>query len=324
VAKTDPDTRASGSHYLDPDGPIVRKLVEAAALKPGETVLDAGSGMGAITGAVCAAVAPTGNVLAVEQKPELVERLRDEGLPGLRAMHGDVLKVNLPEPLHAVVANPPYRILPALLRRLLDHGFGRAVLVVPKELAERLSAPVKSEAYGKLSVTVGARAKVELLFPVPRKAFDPPPAVPSAVLRIRPKPAEATAGLDLEMLDTVVEAAWDGRKRTLRHALSPLAEELGLPPQDITDAIAAVKGAERRFADVSPWEYTVLARHLAACVESRAGQAKEKAAREAVQAQKARKERRRERRRLQESKEAEGDREKVGEVDGTDGADDAS
>lgn len=285
MPKTDPETRSTGSHYLDADGPVVARLVEAAALKHGESVLDAGAGLGAITGRILQAVMPGGSVLAVEQKPELAERLRQGGKAGLRVVAGDVLKVNLPTPLHAVVANPPYRILPALLRRLLDHGFGRAVLVVPRELAERLTSPVKSDGYGKLSVQVGARAKCEILFAVPKRAFDPPPEVASVALRVTPKPASATAGLDLEMLDTVVEAAWDGRKKTLRHALSPLAEELGLPPQDVSDAIAMVNGADRRFPDVSPWEFTVLARHLSSRVEARASQA-----------QAERKQRRRERR----------------------------
>lgn len=285
--KTDPATRAQGSHYLDTEGPTVKRLVEAAGLKPGESVLDAGAGQGAITGALCAAVmgADGGVVLAVEQNPELADRLKDHGWPGLRVIAGDVLAVKLPARLDAVVANPPYRILPALLRKLLDHRVGRAVLVVPQELAERLTAPVKSEAYGKLTVQVAARAKVEHLFPVPRKAFDPPPAVPSAAIRVTPKAAAATEGLDTEMLDTVIEAAWDGRKKTLRHALSPLAGELQLPPQDVSEAIAMVKGAERRFADVSPWEYTVIARHLSACVGRRA-----------VAAQAERKQRRRDRR----------------------------
>jgi 16S rRNA (adenine1518-N6/adenine1519-N6)-dimethyltransferase len=307
VRKTDQDTRASGSHYLDPEGPTVARLVEAAALKPGESVLDAGAGQGAITGALLRAVMPGGDVFAVEQKPELAERLRATARAGLRVVAGDVLKVNLPAPLHAVVANPPYRILPALLRRLLDHGFGRAVLVVPQELAERLTAPVKTAAYGKFTVQIGARAKVEHLFPVPRKAFDPPPAVPSAAIRVTPKAASATEGLDLEMLDTVLEAAWDGRARTLRHALSPLAEELQLPPQDITEALAMVNGGDRRFADVSPWEYTVLARHLAACV-----------ARRAVAAQRDRKERRKARRAEQATRE-DGGRETDGEGEGEKG-----
>ena len=287
MRKTDETTRATGSHYLDPEGPTVKRLVEAAALRPGESVLDAGAGLGAITGAACAAVAGAngGVVLAVEQKPDLAERLRGHGWPGLRVIAGDVLAIRLPERLDVVVANPPYRILPALLRRLLDHGFGRAVIVMPQELATRLTAPVKSEDYGKLTVQVAARAKCEMLFPIPRKAFDPPPAVASAAVRIVPKAAAATEGLDAAMLDQVVEAAWEGRKRTLRHALAPLAEALRLPPQDVSEAVALVKGEERRFADVSPWEYTVLARHLSARVLERKG---------ADQA--ARKERRRERR----------------------------
>lgn len=269
--RTDPATRATGSHYLDPEGPTVRRLVEAAALRPGESVLDAGAGPGAITAAACAAVAPGGSVLAVEQNVELAGRLKESGWPGLRAVAGDVLAVRLPGRIDAVVANPPFRILPALLRRLLGHGFGRAVLVVPQELAERLTAPVKSEAYGKLTVQVGARAKVEALFPVPRRAFDPPPEVACAAVRIVPKPAAAVAGVDWDLLDTVLDAAWEGRRKTLRHALAPLAGTLGLAPQDVSAAVAAVNGADRRFADVSPWEWTVVARQLGAARAARAG-----------------------------------------------------
>lgn len=262
MARTDPETRSRGAHYLQPDGPVVRRLVEAAALRPGEVVFEPGAGLGAITGALCAAVAPGGQVVAVEQKPELAERLRAAGGPGLRVVAGDALAVRLPERLDAVVANPPYRIVPALLRRLLAHRFGRAVLVVPQELADRLAAPVKSDAYGKLTVQVGALAKVEALFPVPRRAFDPPPAVASAVVRVVPKPAAASEGLDLAMLDAALDAAWEGRARTLRHSLAPLAGTLSLPPQDVSDAVAMVQGEERRFRDVSPWEWTVVARAL--------------------------------------------------------------
>ncbi|HUR24624.1 MAG TPA: rRNA adenine dimethyltransferase family protein [Candidatus Thermoplasmatota archaeon] len=276
MRKTDPETRASGSHYLQAGGPVVAKLVSAAALKPGESVLDAGAGLGSITEPLCQAVALGGSVLAVEQDEGLAERMRDERWPGLRVVAGDVLKVNLPEPLHAVVANPPYRILPALIRRLLDHGFGRAVLVVPAELADRLTAAPKTELYGRLTVQVAARAKCEWLFPVPKRSFDPPPAVPSAAIRITPKPAVSLDALELAILDDVLDAAWDGRKRTLRHSLSPLAATLRLPPQDVSEAVAMVKGTERRFADVSPWEYTVVARHLALCV--RAGKKAEMAA----------------------------------------------
>jgi 16S rRNA (adenine1518-N6/adenine1519-N6)-dimethyltransferase len=269
VASTDPDTRSRGAHYLQPDGPVVRRLVEAAALKPGEVVFEPGPGLGAITGALCQAVAPGGQVLAVEQKVELAERLKENGWPGLRVIAGDALAVRLPETVDAVVANPPYRIVPALLRRLLAHGFGRALLVMPQELADRLAAQPRSDAYGKLTVQVAALAKPEVLFPVSRRSFDPPPEVASSVVRLTPKARSATEGLDLAMLDAVLDAAWEGRARTLRHSLAPLAAQLGLPPQDVSEAVAMVKGEERRFRDVSPWEYTALARHLSGRVAAR-------------------------------------------------------
>lgn len=266
---TDAETRAKGAHYLDPEHRVVGELVRAAALRPGETVLDAGAGRGAITGYLCDAVAPGGTVLAVETQPDLVFRLKRLGKPGLQVLQGDILAVRLPERLDAVVANPPYRILPAILKRLLAHGFGRAVLVVPMELAERLAAQPKSDAYGRLTVEVGMQAKVERLFPVPKRAFDPAPAVASVVIKVTPKAGSPLDGIDTKVLEAVLDAAWDGRARTLRHALSPLDKVLGVPPQDVTEAITMVNGAERRFADVSPWEWSVVARHLTACAARR-------------------------------------------------------
>lgn len=273
---TDADTRAKGAHFLDPEHHAVGELVRAAALKPGETVLDAGAGRGAITGYLCDAVAPGGTVLAVETQPDLILRLKRLGKPGLEVVQGDILAVNLPEKLDAVVANPPYRILPAILKRLLAHGFGRAVLVVPMELAERLAAPLKSASYGRLTIEVGMQAKVERLFPMPKRAFDPAPAVASVVIKVTPKSGKPMEGIEPKVLTAVLDAAWDGRAKTLRHALSPLAETLRVPPQDVSEALAMVKGQERRFADVSPWEWSVIAKHLSSCAAAR------KAAREAV------------------------------------------
>jgi 16S rRNA (adenine1518-N6/adenine1519-N6)-dimethyltransferase len=266
---TDEAIRAKGQHYLDPDGAVTKKIVAVAALKPGETVLDIGAGRGALTKPLCEAVAPGGNVVAIETEPEMIFRLKRLGGAGLHVLAGDVLRVELPARVDAIVANPPYRILPAIMRRLLDHGFGRAVLVVPMELAQRLTAQPKTEHYGRLTVQIGYRAKVELLFSVGRRAFDPPPAVASATIKVIPKPIEATAGVPPEILDAVLDAAWEGRAKTLRHALAPLAATLGLPPQDITEAIATINGDGRRFADISVWEWSQLARHLGLCQQRR-------------------------------------------------------
>lgn len=273
---TDAETRARGAHYLDPEHRAVADLVKAAALKPGETVLDVGAGKGAITGKLCEAVAPGGRVVAVETNPELVFRLKRQAKPGLEVMAGDILAIRLPEPLDAVVANPPYRLLPAIVKRLLAHGFGRAVLVVPLEFADRLCAQPKETDYGRLSVEIGMQAKVERLFGVPRRAFDPVPAVASTVIRIVPKAGAPMEGIDAKVLAHVLDAAWNGRAKVLRHALSPLDKVLRVPPQDVSEALAMVKGQDRRFADVSPWEWSVIARHLSQCHAAR------KAARDAA------------------------------------------
>ena len=247
-----------------PDSVWVKRLVEAAALKPGETVLDIGAGYGALTKPSLAAVRPGGKVVAVEKvrhPADVLRRLRD-----VEVVHGDALQVPLPR-CDAVVANPPFRILAPLVMRLLDAGFGRAVLVVPDEMARRLAAKPKEEDYGRLTVQVGVRAKVGRLFAIPPSAFDPRPGVACAALLLQPR-QDPTAP---PLLDAVLEAAWDQRQRTLRHSLAPLAQRLGLPPQDVSDAVDLVQGRERTALEVSPYEYGAVARLLAERVAARKG-----------------------------------------------------
>jgi 16S rRNA (adenine1518-N6/adenine1519-N6)-dimethyltransferase len=228
--------------------------MEAARIEPGETVLDAGAGSGVITQALAAAGA---KVVAVEADGVRAQRLRDAGLPGVDVVQGDILKVRLPR-LDAIVSNPPFRILPAVLRRLLTHGFGRAVLIVPEELADRLTALPETPHYGKLTVQMGLRARTKVAFPVPKRDLDPPPAVPTVALHVVPK----TAALDLDLLDVVLDAAWEGRRRTLRHALAPLAARLPVPPQVVSDTLEECQVRDRVFGEVSPWEFGALAAEL--------------------------------------------------------------
>jgi 16S rRNA A1518/A1519 N6-dimethyltransferase RsmA/KsgA/DIM1 with predicted DNA glycosylase/AP lyase activity len=132
------------------------------------------------------------------------------------------------------------------------------VLVMPVELADRITAPVGSDAYGRLTVETALRAKSKVLFPLRRRDFEPRPEVDSCVLELRPKPFTAP-----KRLGALLDAAWDSKRKTLRHSLAPLAATLGVPPQAVTDCLAQVKAEQGRTAmDLSPYEYGVLAQAL--------------------------------------------------------------
>ncbi len=236
-------------------------------MRPGETVLDAGSGTGSIARHLAAAVAPGGRVVAIDYDPGLADFLASLDLPGMTTVAGDALKVRLPSPLHAVVSNPPFRILPGLLRRLLDHGFGRAVLVMPVELAERLLAKPKSPEYGKLTVQIGLRAKCTVLFPLRRSDFEPPPDVETCVVQVVPKPMDSA--LDVAVLDSILDAAWSVKVHRLRTTLAPLAALHGVSTETIGLMMQTANIGSRKAGEVSPWEYSVMAKFLAAQIPAK-------------------------------------------------------
>ncbi|MEA3202498.1 MAG: rRNA (adenine1518-N6/adenine1519-N6)-dimethyltransferase, partial [Thermoplasmata archaeon] len=109
MRRTDPETRDKGAHFLTAK-PALERIVAAAALKPGEAVVDVGAGGGSLTRRAAAAVQPGGSVLAIEKEHGLVDALRQMEWPGTTVVQGDALRVGLPDRIDAVVANPPYRI----------------------------------------------------------------------------------------------------------------------------------------------------------------------------------------------------------------------
>jgi len=180
---------------------ILERIAEAvcpekdACPEKTETVIEIGPGRGALTSHL---VARAGRVIAIEIDPVLVQYLRAEFReePRLTVVETDVLKADLTQWGQATVAgNLPYYITSPILEKTLALGslLNRAVFLVQKEVAERLTARPGSRDYGYLTVQTQLASVPELLFSVPASAFRPPPKVDSAVVRLTPQSDPAVA-----------------------------------------------------------------------------------------------------------------------------------
>jgi len=209
--------------------------VAAAEIRSGETVVEIGPGLGALT----LPLARTGaRIIALEADRALAGALR-ERLGRLRArveiVVGDALAFDLSalDPGTVVLGNLPYHISSPLVFKLLAAGraVDRAVLTFQKELADRLLSPPGSRIYGLISVLVQLKARLEAVLTLPPGAFHPRPKVASKTIRFvfnQPPPLDLA---DEEVFSRLVRAAFGQRRKTLRQAL--LGSPLGLDRQGI-------------------------------------------------------------------------------------------
>lgn len=245
-----------GQHLLS-DHEVITRVVNAAKLLPGDTVLDAGAGKGALTRPIAAAVAP-GQVYAVDVDPVMVKRLNSKPIRGTTVIEADLLTWPLPE-LDAVVANPPFKIAAPFIERVAR--VPRGVYVLPRELADRLAAKPGTKHYGKLTIRVALRATVEDLGYVPRKAFTPPPGVTCGIIRLR---ARGTPDFDPEMLDTVLDAAWAAWERKARHAFGALAPKFKADGAALSTLLKENGWSDLKTSTLAPDVFGEVARHLTA------------------------------------------------------------
>jgi 16S rRNA (adenine1518-N6/adenine1519-N6)-dimethyltransferase len=210
--------RYSQNHLVD--GEVLEAVVAAADPIPGRQVLEIGPGIGILTAPLLRAGA---SVTAVEVDPRLAAhlRMRFELVPGLRLVEGDFLDQELGDlvrPPWDLVANLPYHITSPVLHRVLDTDARpeRFVLMLQKEVAERVAAPPGAMSY--LSVFVQYHADVTVLRRVPAAAFEPAPAVDSAVLvgRTRARRLDPAAETELWRL---VQAGFRERRKMLHNVL---------------------------------------------------------------------------------------------------------
>lgn len=221
-----------GQHFLC-DPAVARRIVDAARLEPDATALEIGPGLGALTDALAERAA---RLYLVEIDRGLAARLEERyaAQPQVRVLVGDVLALPLdalvPDDDITVVANLPYNVSTPVLFRLLAlrPRVRRAVLMLQREVAERLVAPPGGDARGALSVMVQTWATVRVAFAVSRRSFLPRPRVDSAVVVLDTAAAPRVPLADVELYEAVVRAAFGQRRKMLRNAVAVLAASRGI------------------------------------------------------------------------------------------------
>jgi 16S rRNA (adenine1518-N6/adenine1519-N6)-dimethyltransferase len=211
------------SFLADPN--LARAIVADAGIVEGDRVLEVGPGLGSLTVALAATGA---HVLAVELDRALVPALREvlAPYPLVRLEVGDALKMDwdaaLPAGDWTMVSNLPYNVAVPLLVDMLDRGprITEYLVMVQREVGERLTAQPGEDAYGAASVRVAYRARAELVRRVPADVFWPRPKVESVTVRLNPRPAPVDA--DRAALFRVIDEGFAERRKTMGNALRRL------------------------------------------------------------------------------------------------------
>jgi 16S rRNA (adenine1518-N6/adenine1519-N6)-dimethyltransferase len=242
-----------GQHFLA-DESVIDGIVAAIDPRPGEALVEIGPGLGAMTNPL---VARSERLTVVELDRDLAARLRKR--PELQVVESDVLKVDFAALADSaghklrIVGNLPYNISTPILFHLLtfvEHVVDQHFML-QKEVVDRMAAAPGNKDFGRLSVMLQWRYAIESVLDVPPEAFDPPPRVDSAVVRM--VPLASPDGLDADLLGKLVTVAFSQRRKLLRHTLGRWLEERGF---------AGHFDTQRRAEEVPVAEYLALARAL--------------------------------------------------------------
>jgi 16S rRNA (adenine1518-N6/adenine1519-N6)-dimethyltransferase len=245
-----------GQNFLH-DRAALARIVAAVGASADDVVVEIGAGLGTLTAALARATPPPGRILAIERDPDMQRVLGAElaGDARVEIVAADALTFDYPAASRAAgrpllaVGNLPYQISSALVLALVEAGtrgaIARAVVMVQREMAQRIVAPPGSRTYGRLTVAVAQHAEARILFHVRPGSFHPAPAVISSVLSLVPRPTPLAPVHDAGLFEAVVKQAFATRRKMLRGALAGQFGEEAVTAALAAAGIAGTKRAEQ-------------------------------------------------------------------------------
>ena len=240
-----------GQHFLSDNG-IIDAIVDAINPQPGQPMVEIGPGLAALTQPL---VERLGHLTVIELDRDLASRLRLHN--SLTVVESDVLRVDFSALASCkkirVVGNLPYNISTPILFHVLDHVqvIEDQHFMLQKEVIDRMVASPSTSDYGRLSVMLQWRYKMENVLFVPPESFNPPPRVDSAVVRMVPR--ANSAPIDPKLLEKLVQVAFSQRRKLMRNTLGAWLSERNF---------AGSFDVQRRAEEVPVEEYLQLAMAL--------------------------------------------------------------
>jgi 16S rRNA (adenine1518-N6/adenine1519-N6)-dimethyltransferase len=243
-----PPKKRFGQNFLA-DERIIERIVREVSPREDETIIEIGPGQGALTSGL---VEGAGRLIAVEFDRDLIPLLEEKFgtrknfiLNEADALTVDLCAMIAPATQARVVANLPYYISTAILQRLIEQRvcLTEMVLMLQREVVERICAPPATSERGYLSVLVEAYCETETLFDVAPTAFRPVPKVWSTVVRLRVRPQTVVGGTDEKLLWRIVSAGFAQRRKTIFNNLRNASGDLHARIEKAGGAESALESA---------------------------------------------------------------------------------
>jgi 16S rRNA (adenine1518-N6/adenine1519-N6)-dimethyltransferase len=243
-----------GQHFLHDHG-VIHRLVHYIHPKQDQQIIEIGPGMGALTFPLLEKI---GSMEVIEIDRDVISHLQHIGGDKLTIHNVDALRFDLSQLLTdkqqlRIVGNLPYNISTPLIFHLLEYAphIDDMHFMLQKEVVDRITAEPNSKTYGRLSIMVQYHCDTEYLFYVGPEAFNPPPKVDSAVLRLKPWQQKPYQANDIKCLSLVVTQAFSMRRKTLRNTLKKLLTTDQIESVDIDPSLRPENLSVKNYVDLS-------------------------------------------------------------------------